>query len=442
MMKIKTFLFLMCVVLCNNVNAQVENEIANISNYLEELSQDKMFGASVAILKNDKFVLQKAYGYANRAHQVHNKVNTPFNLASIGKIFTAVAILQLYEEGKLDLNIPVGKYIPDFPNQGIQDSVTIHQLLTHSSGLPLWFSKDFLMLPKSAYLELEDYLPFYEKIFIDKNKVGTKSYSNVGFCLLGFIIESVSKMTYRDYIQQYIFKPAKMDDSGIWSLVEIIPNAAVGYVRPSGKDDYWKTNYHLNMSANPAGGGYASAIDLVNFFAALNKNKLIREQTKTMMFSQQIESEYPYGYGIAIDENNGYEILGHEGGFFGVRGELKWYKDKDYIVVILTNSDQTDYIDVSAFVRKELTGTKEQKMIYDKTQKLIKKIIGEELMVNEGNLKHLSKDKYDEGLIQIKGYHFLNNKNTKMAERLFKLNVILFPNSTQAKNDLKRVENW
>ena len=275
-----------------------------------------------------------------------------------------------------------------------------------------------------------------------KKKVGTKSYSNVGFYVLGYIIESVAKLPYKDYLQQYIFKPAKMENAGVWNLVEIIPNAATGYVRPNGKDDYWKTNYHLSMSGNPAGGGYASAIDLVSFFAALNKNQLLQKKTKEMMFTQQVESEYPYGYGIGIEEHNGFKIWGHLGGFFGTRCELMWYKDADYIVAILTNSDQTDYIDISTFIKKELIGTKEQKMIYDKTQQLVKRVIQKDLRVNAENLKDISKEKFDEGLIQIKGYYFLNNKNTEMAERIFKLNTMLFPDSQQAKNDLQKVMNW
>ena len=168
----KRHFFLSGWILCISFSglAQTQNTIDNISTYLTELSQDENFGASVAILKDDELLFQKAYGYANREHKVRNKINTSFNIASVGKMFTAVATLQLYEQGKLDLNIPVGKYIPNFPHQGIRDSVTVHQLLTHSSGLPLWFSRDFPIIPKSAYLELEDYLPFFEKIFINEKK--------------------------------------------------------------------------------------------------------------------------------------------------------------------------------------------------------------------------------------------------------------------------------
>ena len=159
-------------------------------------------------------------------------------------MFTAVAILQLREQGKIDVNQTIGYYIPDFPNSFMRDSTTVHQLLPHTSGLPLWFNDAFARAPKFDYIELSDYLSLYEDLNIDKDKIGQNSYSNVGFITLGFVIEAVSKQSYRAYLQQHIFEPLQMQETGLWRLTEIIPEVATGYIRPSSKQDWWKTNYH------------------------------------------------------------------------------------------------------------------------------------------------------------------------------------------------------
>ena len=223
---------------------QKDNQVKEIENYLHQLSQDENFGLSIAISKNEKIILQDAFGYADRSHKTPNQVDTKFNIASIGKMFTAVSILQLHEQKKLDLHLPIGKYIPDFPNKNIRDSVTIDQLLSHQSGLPLWFSSTFTRDPKSSFYTLEDYFPFFDSIRIDKSKVGKNNYSNVGYFMLGVIIESVSGLSYQDYLEKNIFQPTKMQHTGIWHLTSIIPNAAIGYVRPAGNNDFWKTNFH------------------------------------------------------------------------------------------------------------------------------------------------------------------------------------------------------
>ncbi|MFK8005121.1 MAG: serine hydrolase domain-containing protein [Saprospiraceae bacterium] len=420
--------------------SQKDRQIKKIENYLNQLSQDENFGLSIAISKNEKVILQNAFGYANRSHKTPNQIDTKFNIASIGKMFTAVSILKLYEQKKIDLYLPIGKYIPDFPNKNIRDSVTIDQLLSHQSGLPLWFSPTFAGDPKFSFHTLEDYFPFFDSISVDQKKVGKNNYSNVGYFMLGVIIESVSGLPYQDYLEKNIFHPAKMNDTRLWHLTAVIPNAASGYVRPADKNDFWKTNLYKNMNGNPAGGAYSTVLDLLKFYDALKNNQLLSAKTTALILQPKFKPDgWDYGYGITFGIQNEQKIMGHLGGFFGIRGELMWFQNSDYTVAILANSDQTDYIDISHFIEVLLSGTKDQIVAFENTLTLLEKINQNKIEVKGLEMKVFENQKFDEALIQIKGYHFFNNQDYKNAEILFRLNTILFPESESAKNDLARI---
>ncbi|MEL6866522.1 MAG: serine hydrolase domain-containing protein, partial [Bacteroidota bacterium] len=437
----KSLLLCLFTAILSIVYGQENTSIDRINQYLNTLAADKNFSLCISISHKDSLVLERAFGYANRAHQVPNQMDTKLNTASIGKMFTAVAILQLEEQQKIDLQYTVGTYLPQFPNKAIRDAVSIYQLLTHTSGLPLWFSEDYDQKDKFDYLELADYLAFYEDYRIDSSKVGTYAYSNVGFMLLGYIIEEVAQMSYKDYLNQYLFEPLDMQHTGLWKLTDIIPNAAVGYVRPVDKKDEWKTNYYLNKSSSPAGGAYSSTGDLIKFYQGLKTHQLLKEESKKQMFHPQISTGYgQYGYGIGINENNGQAIIGHLGGYYGVRGELMWYPTDDYIVAILANSDHTDYIDLSYFIKTELTGTEEEKRIYQQTLNLLASKRFEQTAIDSTFLAMLEGKTWDEMLIQIKAYHYYNNKDYEKAKKYFYFNHQLFPESASAMNDWNRVK--
>ncbi len=439
MTKILSLIITLCL-LVNLAFGQDDLFIKKTSDYLEELAEDDNFSLSICIAKAGEVVLEKAYGYASREHQVRNQVDTKFNTASIGKLFTAVAIMQLHERGQINLHRPLGHYLPQFPNRYIRDSVTAHQLLTHTSGLPLWFHENFDQSPKFDYLELNDYRSAYETLNIDKTRTGSHHYSNVGYVLLGFLIEAVSKKSYKAYLNQHIFNPLEMQATDIWQLTEIISNVATGYVRPSSPEDWWKTNYHLNMGSSPAGGAYSSVKDLVKFFHGLQSNKLMNDKSKQLMLSPKTTSyQGEYGYGIGITKRNDKVIIGHPGGYYGIRGELMWYQNDNYVVSILANSDHTDYIDVSYFIKVALTGTVAEKAAYQNTSQLIRSLDFSQIESRQELEAMPQADGFDELLIQIKGYYHYNNQAYDKAEKLFYLNTILFPDSQSAQRDLKKV---
>ena len=419
---------------CTQAQTAPGRAIGQIKSYINQLSSDDKFSASVTILHKGQVVLQEVSGYAHRGHLVKNTNQTAFNIASIGKLFTATAILQLYEQGKIGLEDTIGKFLPNLPNTFIRKNVTIHQLLTHTGGLPLWFYPEFHTQTKMKYQVLEDYLPLYSTLETDTTQVGNYNYSNVGYITLGYVIEAVSGTVYRQYISDNIFTPLGMRHTDIWALTDIIPNAAQGYTRPVSPKDNWKTNNHLNSTGSPAGGAYSTSLDLALFLSALLSDSLLKPETVDVMIKPHASTPYGnYGYGIALMKKNGHQILGHVGGYWGIRGEVKFYSEHEFTVAILTNSDQTDYIDISHYIEVQLTGTEEQKKALHTTA----------AMFHGGSLdlmNELPSSSLDEELIQIKGYYHLNNKSYESALRIFQINALKFPNSSSAQNDLTRIK--
>lgn len=419
--------------------AQENGHAKAIAAFLDEMARDKNFSLSVAVAHGDKVVYSRACGYASREHKIPANKDTRYNIASIGKMFTAVAILQLMEQGKLDLNTPVSRYLPNFPYKGICDSVTIHQLLSHSSGLPLWFNSGFAQAPKFAWQQLKDYLPLFSDVHIDTARVGKYAYSNVGYFLLGCIIEQVSGITYKEYVTTHVFEPAGMARTGLWQLTEIIPGAATGYQRPATKTDWWKTNYHKNLGSCPAGGAWSSPGDLLQFYSALRSGKLLHAGTWALMCSAKVNMPSAwYGYGIYMSQHNLHPMIGHAGEFFGIRGDLIWYKDADYTVAILANSDQTDYNELSLFMQTELAGTSEDRKIYNDTRQLAAAVLAGRVSA-DNNRELLPGNRYSEELLQIKGYYYLNNNDFAHARAFFSMNALLSPTSESAKSDLERL---
>ena len=169
-----------------------------IDAFVQPYIKDEKFSGAVLVAKNGKPIYQKAAGYAHLGHKIPNNVDTKFNLASMGKMLTAVAAAQLVEAGKLSFDKLIGTYVPDLQNKDLKEKVTLHHLLNHTSGVPDIFTDEFFNGPRDKFRDLADYLP----LFINKPLLfepGSKTqYSNGAFCLAGYLIEKASGMPYWD----------------------------------------------------------------------------------------------------------------------------------------------------------------------------------------------------------------------------------------------------
>jgi CubicO group peptidase (beta-lactamase class C family) len=317
----------------------------------QDTAADKFSGA-VLVVRNGKTLFGGAYGLADRDKRIPNTLNTRFRIGSMNKMFTATAILQLVQAGKIKLEDPIGKYLPDYPNKDIATKVTIHQLLTHTGGTGEIFGPQL----EAHRLELKT-LQDYVKLFGERGpsfEPGSKyAYSNYGFVLLGVIIERVSGVSYYDYVRDNIYKPAGMVRTGSQPEVESVPDRAIGYIK---RDGNWKPNTDtLPYQGTSAGGGYSTVEDLVGFTSALKNNKVLNGYYTNLLTTGKVmsgeSSKYAYGFEETIDQ--GIRYFGHGGGAPGVSGGLRIYPESGYVFVVLSNID-AGAIRISQFIRNRL----------------------------------------------------------------------------------------
>ncbi len=302
-----------------------------LSAFLDHLTREDAFSGSVMIAKNDKPVFQKSYNYANKGYAVLNNNNTKYNLASIGKIFTAIAINQLVEKKQVALKDTIGKFLKDYPNKQVSSQVTIHHLLTHTSGLGDMHGAGYIC-KKGVLREVADYFSLFENDSLQFNPGEKCQYSNAGYIILGAIIEKASGENYFDYIMNHIFKPTGMVNTDFYEADIDIPNRATGYTnfKDLGNDNFEfeigkrrNTSLYNIAKGNPQGGVYSTLNDMLLFSKALKQNELISEDTYRLMttnktfFRKYDASEVYYGYGFELEQENGKRVIGHGGGRFG-----------------------------------------------------------------------------------------------------------------------------
>jgi len=308
-----------------------------IESYLKGLNPDDFSGV-ILVAQNDSIIQKRAYGLANIEYNIENQIDTKFNIASITKMITAVATLQLYEKGKIDLKTSIGKYLVDYPNKLVRDSVTAHQLLTHTSGhnnnLDFWKNNNL------DYQTVSDFAKLFENDTL-LSKPGTKyDYSASGFVILGLLIENISGQNYYDYVRDNIFLPAGMENTTELEIDSIVSNKASGYTTFFGQSDTLKRNDYYLSKTSPAGFHYSTAEDLFKFSKALRNGMLLKKATTEIMFEPKVKGYNTHlGYGIDIDQRYNQIIQGHSGGWYGIHCELMDFVDDNYTVVILSNID-------------------------------------------------------------------------------------------------------
>jgi len=286
---------------------------------------------SVLLAKGDTVILSKGYGSANLEWDIPNTPTTKFRLGSITKQFTATCVLLLEERGKWKVSDPVKKYLPDAP--AAWDKITIFHLLTHTSGIP-----SFTGFPDYADSEAKSTTPMeLVKRFRDKPlefEPGTKwNYSNSGYVLLGYLLEKVSGQSYQEFVQQNIFTPLGMKDSGYDSNTAIIHHRASGYT-PSTKGGIVNAGF-INMTVPfSAGALYSTTEDLMKWERGLFGGKLLSSASLKEMTTPFKQN---YAFGLAVSSVNGRKKIDHGGGIEGFNTELAYWPDDQLTVVVLGN---------------------------------------------------------------------------------------------------------
>ncbi len=304
--------------------------IERLNAMIDKSVADGSFSGVVMVAKDDKPIFQRAAGLASKSYNVPNRVDTKFNLGSINKFFTKVAIFQLIEQGKLSLDDAVGKRLPDYPNKEAAEKVTISHLLDMQSGIGDFFGPKFDAAPKNRIRAIKDYLPLFADQPLKFEPGAGRAYSNGGYIVLGAIIEKVTGQSYYDYVRERIFKPAGMESTDSYEVDVVTPNLATGYTRNSSGVRVSNV-YTKPARGSSAGGGYSTAEDLLKFTVALKNNRLLSaDQTKRILQG---------GVGVA-------------GGAPGINAALEMDRRGGYTIIALSNYDPPSATDVSQQIRK------------------------------------------------------------------------------------------
>ena len=302
-------------------------------------------GATVLLAKNGKIVYHKAFGLANMEHRVKMEPDMVFEIGSITKQFTAVSILMLMEQGKLNLDDDITTFIEDYPTHGYH--ISIHHLLTHTSGI-----KSYTSMASWMPLWRKDFTPtemidFFKNEPMDFAPGEGYLYNNSAYFILGYIIEKASGQTYEEFVETNIFAPLGMKSSRYGSNSEIIKKRALGYQK---KDTYVNAEY-LSLSQPYAAGSIMSTVeDLFIWNSAIRANKLVKQQTINLAvtnYKMNNGKKNNYGYGWSLNAINGSPTIEHSGGIFGYVTNAIYLPAEDVFIAIFSNCDCNDPENVS-----------------------------------------------------------------------------------------------
>ncbi|HEX8735307.1 MAG TPA: serine hydrolase domain-containing protein [Pyrinomonadaceae bacterium] len=317
-------------------NAAVSKEL---KGFMKRLADADVFSGAVLLAKDGVPVYKAAYGTANKDYGVPNKIDTKFNLGSMNKMFTSVAVAQLVEKGKLSFDDPLSKFIPDFPDAESAKKIQIKHLLSHTAGLGSYFGKRFQDTSRAKLRTVDDMMALAkqdEKLLFEP---GTKwQYSNTGMLVIGKIIEIVSGQSYYDYVRENIYKPVGMVNTDAYELDKVNPNLAVGYHKTfTDAGIVWSNNvFQHTMRGGPMGGGYSTVEDLLRFDQALRGGKLVSPAMVKVLTTPKPELSSPnYGYGFAVNTAAG--TAGHPGGFAGIHSNLNMYLNSGWTAIVMSN---------------------------------------------------------------------------------------------------------
>jgi CubicO group peptidase (beta-lactamase class C family) len=341
--------------------ARIEtNPAKELQSYFDSLAGDNKLSGVLLVAKGGVTIASKAAGIANKATGAAIDLKTKFNLGSMNKMFTSVAVAQLAQAGKLSFTDAVGKHLPDYPNKEVAEKVTIHHLLTHTSGMGMYWNDKF-MAQRDKLLTVAAHLPLFATdplLFPPGEKF---QYSNAGYMLLGAIIEKVSGQDYYSYVQEHVYKPAGMTETGFYEPGKETPNLAVGYTRmsPDGKpsEELRDNTNTREVKGGPAGGGYSTAADLVKFQQALLSYKLLDKQHTDLITTGKVDGPRGmgrYGYGFGDNNADGKHSVGHNGGAPGIAANFEMFPESGYTAVALMNSDPPSMMPIARAIRERI----------------------------------------------------------------------------------------
>jgi CubicO group peptidase (beta-lactamase class C family) len=326
-------LFLICFLLPTIILGQ-KSISTKLANYMQAQVDVNNFSGTVLVTKNGSVLLKKAYGLADYEWYIKNTVDTKFQLASVTKQFTAAAIMLLVEKGKLSLDSKLSKFFPDYPKA---DNVTIHMLLSHASGLAMGFKElaTSTISADSAYSKIK-MMPY------EFSPGSNTAYSNIGYYLLGKIIEKTTGEKYATFLGKNIFEKAGMKNTGISNNDSIILKKAKAYqITENGAVHNPYINWSFNIGHD---GVYSTVEDLALWDQSLYGTTILSAESKKAMFTSYSDQNWGYGFIVNPFYNHGHQLIAHDGGFFGTMTSFNRYTNDKLFVTVLSNNESFSHI--------------------------------------------------------------------------------------------------
>lgn len=339
------WIFLMCISLTASVSADENTQALSqqLDRYLTAAHEVWNFHGAALVAENGIPIVEKGYGLASVELDVPNTPDMKFLIGSITKQFTATAIMQLSEQGLLDVGDPIMKYLPDYPGE-TGDRITVHHLLTHGSGIPSYTDKAELMEKRTLPMTLEELIATFKDDPLHFDPGTQYEYCNSGYILLGAIIEKVAGQTYEEYVTEHIFQPLGMSNTGYAHNDIITKNRACGYYE--GSDGGLRNATRVDMSLPYAAGAlYSTVGDLLTWDQALYTESILNASSLQKMFTPQNQN---YGYGWLIVDRFDRRLIMHGGGIDGFSATINRFVDDSVCIVVLGNNEAAPIGEIAA----------------------------------------------------------------------------------------------
>lgn len=414
------------------VKSSDQTKIDRIDEILNLYSENSGFNGSVLVSYQGEVIYKKGFGMANMEWKIPNKSDTKFSLASVTKPFTAMLIMQLVADNKLKLYEPITTYLKNYPKEN-GDQITIHHLITHTSGL----IRD-VETEQKIFHRPEELVDLFASKPLQFTPGERFEYSNCGYFLLGYLIETITSKSYEEVLEEKIFKPLSMNNSGYYRHRLLLENRASGYSNDF--IDYRNANYIDFSNAYSAGAIYSTVEDMFLFDQALYSEKLLPRKYIELAFAKHITADFGghYGYGWEVIEqpigNTEVKIatIGHSGSLPGYCAVYTSIPSSQSAIIFLNNTGRA-YLNT---MTTAIIG-----ILYDKPYDLPKKSISRLLfdkIQNEGinsGIHFFNKFKEDENYyvseeeLNIVSYKLKQSDNVESAAEVLKLGISYFPNS-------------
>ncbi|WP_428741459.1 serine hydrolase [Tenacibaculum sp.] len=406
---------------------------SRIDNYLTKGTQNGFSGA-ISVIKKGKIIINKGYGFANKNTQILNNPNTIFDIGSNTKQFTATAILKLAELDKLKLTDSLSQYFSNLPVD--KRSITIHQLLSHTAGFIETIGKDFDKIePKQ----------FFENLFASEllARPGEKySYSNVGYSILGRIIELVTGQTYEAFLNQYLFTPAGMKQTGYllpkWDTIQLSHSYNRGIIDSKSPIIRYQENGEISWHLKANGGINSTQNDMLLWYNALKKNKIISKRSFKKLIAPHADYpsgklSYAYGWMVKTLKNNTKRIA-HNGSNGAYAHSIIWFPKEDIYIVYATNANSSE-VEFIAYAIAKIILDKNYipKPIKNNVYSYVINYIRQHTIKDSENLIALLKENYADDFTNSRLLNSIGNillmldENIDWALEIFKINVQLHP---------------